>query len=121
LLVVGGKHQAPLVVISGGDSFLVIDSAKRHALSALLRSSSPVLKMLKRDPERYGKAIVAFSIAADGGIDIEACGGEFDRAPSVERLKPDEARALHILMNVTARPRARPEGLPGVSNVRGRL
>jgi hypothetical protein len=121
LLVVGGKQRAPLVVISGGDSFLVIDSAKRHALSALLRSSSPVLKMVKREPERYGKAFVAFSIAADGSIEVEASAGDFDRVPSVERLTPDEACALNILMNAIERPRARPEGLPRASDVRGSL
>lgn len=121
LLVIGGKQQQPLVIVSGGDSFLVIDCAKRHALAELLRSSAPVLKTIKRDPRRYGKAFVAFSITADGIIDIEAGAGGFDRVPAVERVSPHEARALYALMNANERPRARPDGLPGVADVRGRL
>lgn len=121
LLVIGARQQDPLVIMPALDSMLVIDGAKRHALSALLRSSSPVLKMVKRQPSRYSKAFVAFSVTADGSIDIEACDGDFDHVPFVERLTPHEVCSLFVLMNAAERPRARPDGLPGVSNVRGHI
>lgn len=121
LLVIGARQQDPLVTVPALDSMLVIQGAKRHALRELLRSSLPVLKAIKRDPSRYGKAFVAFSITADGSIDVEASGGKFDGVPSVERLSPQEARALYVLMNANERPLARPEGLPGASDVRGHL
>lgn len=119
LLVIGSKQQAPLVVISAGDSFLVIDGAKRQALAELLRSSTPTLLAIKRDPQRYGKAFVAFSITADGSVDVEASGGDFDSVLSAERLSPHEVRALSVLMSANQYPRARPEGLPGAANLRG--
>lgn len=121
LLVIGARQQDPLVIVPALDSMLVIQGAKRHALRELLRSSAPLLKTIKRDPSRYGKAFAAFSITADGSVDVEASGGAFGGVHLVERLTPQEARALYVLMNATERPRARPEGLPGVSDVRGHL
>lgn len=119
-LVVGARTQAPLVILPALDSMLIIDRAKRHAVAALLRSGEPILKMIKREPARYAASFVAFAVTSAGEIDIEWCWGEFGDVPHAERLTPEHARALHVLMNSNAHFK-RPHGLPGAENVWGRL
>lgn len=121
LLVVGARHQAPLVIFAALDSMLVVDGARRHRLGALVRSGAPLLKSILREPQVYCEASVAFTIESDGTIDIEAQGGTFEgpREPDVARLSPDEVRALSVLMN--AEVRDWPPGFPGVQNCSRRL
>lgn len=119
LLVVGARHLAPLVIIAADDSMLVIDGAKRHALGALIRSGAAVLKTIRRDPSAYGRAYVACTVLADGSIDIEACGGAFERVPHVERLTPNKAKALRIISRAASYDW--PRGFPGVRNLSRRL